>query len=233
MNIATILRYMDTEKAPFFEQRYYIMNDYKLMADKYGIGMMAIMSEQMINAAVSVCDGLLVPGSAANIDPSYYGGEPFDPPQPVDEYALDSKIIKAFYEAGKPIFGICGGHQALNVFFGGKMAKVPDLPNHKDAKSYTHMINIAEDSFVYDVFGKTRALVNSHHAWHTNVLAPDFKSVAWSDDGIVEAIEYRKADIYATQWHPEQTYHRGAPLDPVEQNFFVNFFARCEAKRTK
>ena len=233
MNVATILRYMDTKHGTFFDYRYFIMHDYKLMADKYGIGMMAIMSEQMIDAAVSVCDGLLVPGSATNIDPTYYGGQPFDPPNIVDEYALDAKIIKAFYEAGKPIFGICGGQQALNVFFGGKMTKVPNLPDHKNNQDHTHMINIAEGSFVHDVFGKERALVNSHHAWQTNILAPDFKSAAWSDDGIIEAIEWREADIYATQWHPEQTFHRGAPLDPVEQKFFENFFARCEARRTK
>ncbi|MBE6694991.1 MAG: gamma-glutamyl-gamma-aminobutyrate hydrolase family protein [Ruminococcaceae bacterium] len=233
MNIATTLRYMDMKKGGLFDYKYFIMQDYKLMADKYGIGMLAVMSEEAIKATVDACDGLILPGTAVGVDPSYYGGAPADPPLPVDEYALDSKVIKAFYEAGKPIFGICGGQQYLNVFFGGTLGMVPDLPNHKDSKSYTHMINIAEDSFVYDVFGKTRALVNSHHARHTNVLAPDFKPVAWTDDGIVEAIEWREADIYATQWHPEQTFHRGEPLDPIEHKFFENFLSRCEARRTK
>lgn len=231
MNVATILRYVDTKGGGHFDHRYYIMNDYKLMADRYGVGMLAIMSEEAIAGAVAVCDGLFVPGSSTDIDPKYYGGEPFDPPQLVDEYALDAKIIKAFYEAGKPIFGICGGHQALNIFFGGTIAKVPDPDNHYDRESATHEIRVVEGSFVHDVFGAPRALVNSHHAWWTDRLAPVFRVAAETDDGIVEAIEWREADIYATQWHPEQTFHRGAPLDPIEHRFFENFLARCQAKR--
>ena len=149
----------------------------------------------------------------------------------VDEYALDAKIIRAFYEAKKPIFGICGGEQALNVFFGGTLAKVPDLTAHYDRESATHMINVTEGSFVMDVFGKSRVLVNSHHSWWTDRLAPDFTVAAATDDGVTEAIAWKKAGIFATQWHPEQTFHRGAPLDPIEHTFFENFLRLCEERR--
>lgn len=231
MNIATLLRYMDLKNGKYFDQRQYIPDDYRLMSNKYGIGMLAVMGEQAIEDAVKVCDGLIIPGSATNIDPTYYGGEPFDEPNVVDEYALDSRLIRAFYEAKKPIFGVCGGQQALNVFFGGTLGLVPYRENHFDRETYTHMINITHGSFVHDVFGTERALVNSHHSWWTNKLAPDFKVAATTDDGIIEAIEWREADIYATQWHPEQTFHRGAPLDPIEQSFFENFLKRCEERR--
>ena len=231
MNVATILRYLDTKANGYWDQRYYIMNDYKLLANKYGVGMMAIMSEEAIPAAVAACDGLFVPGSGKNVDPAYYGGAPLDPPNVVDEYALDSKIIRAFYEAGKPIFGICGGQQAINVFFGGTLAKVPDLDAHYDKETATHMINVAPDSFVMDVFGKPRVLVNSHHSWRIDRLAPNFTVAATTDDGVIEAIEWKEAGVFATLWHPEQTFHRGAPLDPIEHKFIENFLARCEAAR--
>ena len=231
MNVATILRYLDTKANGYWDQRYYILNDYKLLANKYGVGMMAIMSEEVIPAAVAACDGLFVPGSGKSIDPAYYGGAPLDPPNVVDEYALDSKIIRAFYEAGKPIFGICGGQQAINVFFGGTLAKVPDLDAHYDKETATHMINVAPDSFVMDVFGKPRVLVNSHHSWRIDRLAPNFTVAATTDDGVIEAIEWKEAGVFATLWHPEQTFHRGAPLDPIEHKFFENFLALCESRR--
>ena len=231
MNVATILRYMKTKANGYWDHRYFIQHDYKLFADKYGVGMLAVMSEEAIPAAVAACDGLFVPGSGTNIDPTYYGGAPFDPPNVVDEYALDSKIMRAFYEAGKPIFGICGGQQAINVFFGGTLAKVPDLDAHYDKETATHMINVAPDSFVMDVFGKPRVLVNSHHSWRIDRLAPNFTVAATTDDGVIEAIEWKEAGVFATLWHPEQTFHRGAPLDPVEHKFIENFLARCEAAR--
>lgn len=231
MNVATILRYMDTKANGYWDRRYFIQHDYKLFADQYGVGMLAVMSEEAIPAAVAACDGLFVPGSATNIDPTYYGGTPLDPPNAVDEYALDAKIMRAFYEAGKPIFGICGGEQALNVFFGGTIAKVPDLAGHYDQETATHPINVTPDSFVMDVFGKPRVLVNSHHSWCVDRLAPDFTVAAATDDGIIEAIEWKAAGIFATQWHPEQTFHRGAPLDPIEHKFVENFLALCESRR--
>ena len=231
MNVATILRYTNNKAGTHFDHFYYIPHDYNLFADKYGVGMLAIMSEAAIPAAVAACDGLFVPGSGTNIDPTYFGGAPFDPPNVVDEYALDAKIIRAFYEAGKPIFGICGGEQAINVFFGGTLAKVPDPAAHYDTRSYTHMINVTPDSFVMDVFGKPRVLVNSHHNWCVDHLAPNFTVAAATDDGVIEAIEWKEAGIFGTQWHPEQTFHRGAPLDPIEHKFIENFLALCEARR--
>jgi gamma-glutamyl-gamma-aminobutyrate hydrolase PuuD len=127
MNIAAVLRYVDMQRGEVWDDRYYITNDYMLMAKKYGIGMTAIMSEQAIEDVCRHCDGLIIQGSATDIDPKYYGGAPLPVPPVVDEYYLDSRLIKYFYEAGKPIFGICGGEQALNVYFGGTIARMPDI----------------------------------------------------------------------------------------------------------
>jgi putative glutamine amidotransferase len=215
---------MDTKANGYWDQRYFIMNDYKLLANKYGVGMMAIMSEEAIPAAVAACDGLFVPGSGTGIDPTYYGGAPLDPPNVVDEYALDSKIMRAFYEAGKPIFGICGGLQALNVFLGGTLKKVEDIEHHYDHEKNTHEIDVTEGSFVYDVFGKTRVTVNSYHSWCIDDLAPGLTVAARALDGTIEAVEWKEKKIFATQWHPEQSFHVG---DPLENRFIENFIRVC------
>ena len=230
MNVAVMLRYLDLNKGPdfFWNERHYVLHDYRIMADKYKIGMFAVASEYGLDDICKVCDGLVIPGSNACINPKYWGGEDI-PTRSFDEYALDSKAIKAFYEAGKPIFGICGGHEALNVFFGGSLRKVADLDNHYDKESCTHPVNVVKGSFVYDVFGTERTVTNSHHSLCIDRLAPDLTCVATADDGENEAIEWKEKNIFATQWHPEQTLHgRG---DPIEHKFFENFLVRCEKCR--
>lgn len=225
MVIATTLRYVDLKAGGAWDNRMYIMHDYLLMARRYGVGLMAVMAEQDIDRLCECCDGLIIPGSGTDINPKYWGGEPMEKPQIVDEYYLDAYLLKRFFEAGKPIFGICGGHQAINVFLGGNIRKMADPGGHYDKETKSHPINIVKGSFVYDVFGKERATVNCYHGWEIGKLAPDLKCVATTDDGVIEAVEWRERNIYATQWHPEQSFHTG---DPVENNFFANFLKRCE-----
>lgn len=190
--------------------------------------MTAVMSEYDLERICRACDGLIVPGSATNIDPSYYGIEPFDPPEPVDEYALDAKVIRYFLDQGKPVFGICGGHQALNVYFGGTLKLLDDKQRHHDAGEAAHVIDITEGSFVYDVFQSSSAVVNSYHNWEIGQLAPELEVAAVSRDGVIEAVECRERNVFATQWHPEQSFHTG---DPVEHKFFEHFLRRCEECR--
>jgi len=232
MNIATTLRYVDLKEGGNWDHRYYIMNDYPLMARKFGAGLVAIMSEHDIEGICANCDGLIIPGSGTNIDPTYYGGKPFDPPNAVDEYSLDAKLMKHFFEAGKPIFGICGGHQAINVFFGGTLTRVQtDTPHYyMDEKAKVHPVNIKKDSFVYDVFQTERHMTNSYHAWCVGKLAPNFEVVATADDGTIEAIEWKEKHIYGTQWHPEQTFHTG---NEIEHKFFENFLRICEECKSR
>lgn len=227
MNIAVVLRYVDMQKGDTWDDRWYIMDDFMRMAQHFGVGMLAVMNEEAAETAVKHCDGLIIPGSATDIDPHYFGGKPFDPPTKVDEYALDALLMKRFYEAGKPMFGVCGGEQAINVFFGGTLKRVPDAKQHDDLKA-KHVIDIAGGSFVHDIFKADRREVNSYHNWCVDRVAPDLRDVAWAQDGVIEAIEWKEKNVFATQWHPEQSFHVG---DALEQRFFAEFFRRCEECR--
>jgi len=225
MNIAVVLRYVDMQKGDKWDDRWYIMDDYMRMAKKLGIGMVAVMTEEAAQDVWKYCDGLIIPGSATDIDPSYFGGKPFDPPTKVDEYALDALLMKNFYEAGKPIFGVCGGEQAINVFFGGTLARVPDSLKHDEHKA-KHVIDIADGSFVHEVFGTDKQEVNSYHGWCVDKVAPDLKAVAWAQDGVIEAIEWKEKNVFGVQWHPEHAFREESA---AEQRFFERFLQRCEA----
>lgn len=226
MNIATVLRYVEFPEK-FWEYRYYICSDYKIMAEKLGFGMCAVMNEDCLEDICRHCDGLIIPGSATDIDPKYYGGDPLEKQPVVDEYALDEKLIKYFYDHNKPIFGVCGGFQELNVFFGGSIKRIADSDKHKNYEKWRHEINITEGSFVYDVFNTTRTEVNCFHNWELDRLAPQFDVVARTDDGVAEAIEWKEKNIFATQWHPERSFHDSWD-NSVEMKFFENFINRCK-----
>ena len=229
MKIATLVREMDMPTPGAFSHRFYIMADYYDMAIENGFELVGIMSGMDPEEICASCDGLIVPGSGKGIDPKYYGGEPMDPPQKIDEYALDAKIIDIFVRAGKPIFGVCGGHQDLNIYFGGTIEKI-DYDPHQDEKKY-HTVTVEKDSFVYDVFEDTEAFVNSYHRWAIGKLAPNLKVVArCKSDGVIEAIEDKERHIFATQWHPEQSFHTG---DPIEKKFFSNFIKLCAEVKEK
>ncbi len=228
MNIAILLRYMNQNQGGHWDHVYHMQHDYELMARKYGVGLCAIITEFDAERICDVCDGLILPGSGNPINPAYYGEAPWQTPYPVDEYCFDSKIIDIFIKAGKPIFGICAGLQELNIFFGGSIKKVNINYSHglpKVDEKRIHSINIKKDSFVHDVFGKERADVNSHHGWGIDRLAEGFEVVATADDGVIEAIENKERLIFATQWHPEQSFHVG---DEIEHKFFENFIACCK-----
>lgn len=224
MNIATTLRYVNFGGDGPWARRYYIMHDYELMAQKYKVGLCAVMSEYDLENVCDRCDGLIIPGSGTNINPAYYGGEPELHPEGIDEYYLDAKLIEAFLKQGKPIFGICGGHQVLNIYFGGTIKQLEDPNGHKNYEKNTHEVAIKKDSFVYDVFQKERATVNCYHGWEIGRLAECLDAVAVTDDGVIEAIECKEKHVFATQWHPEQSFHVG---DPIENKFMENFLECC------
>lgn len=225
MNIATTLRYVDLKKDDPWKFGYYTQIDYFKMAEKYGIGITAIVSEYDFEKICENCDGLIIAGSSTNIDPAYYGKPSFETPEPADEFALDSKLIEYFVKNNKPVFGICGGHQAINICMGGSLKKVDEPDKHQNFEKASHSIEIAENSFVYDVFGKKEATVNCYHSWEIDRLAPGFEVVARTADGVIEAIENKEKRIFATQWHPELSFCGG---DTTEHKFFENFFKLCE-----
>lgn len=225
MVLATVLRYIDVKEGRPWDFRYYIPHDFKLMADKYGIGLVAVMSDDNIEEVCRDCDGLIIPGSTTGINPAYYGKPSADFNEPVDEYALDKRLIDFFLEKERPILGICAGLQELNIYFGGSIKKIDTGVPHCSNGLLKHPINIKENSFVYDVFQNTKASVNTFHYWHIDNLAPCLDVVALSEDGIIEAVECREKKVFATQWHPELSYHAD---DPIENRLFENFIELCK-----
>lgn len=226
MLLAILLRYDGSGNADNIWRKKFRLN-YSLERLGYenNVGIIAIVNEQSIVPVCEMCDGLIIPGSGNKFDPKYYGGTPLTEPLEFDEYNFDSKVIDCFVKAGKPIFGICGGMQYLNVYFGGTVKKIDNLQNHD--KECRHKTIVSPDSFVYDVYQKCETETNSHHSWELDKIANEFCVVARAQDGTVEAIECKERNIYATQWHPELCYEND---NKIQDKFFKNFIEICKRK---
>lgn len=212
MILATILRTREDKTMTPWDQQYYICDHYKKIFDELSIVLFPIFSAASAEEACRVCDGLVIPGSDKNIYPEYYGRKRMaDDTYTVDEYSTDRPIIEAFVKARKPILGICGGLQVLNVYFGGTLCH---SPGHSSTR---HEIDVEKDSFLYEVYGKTKVSVNSWHSWQADDIAPGFKVTAKADDGVIEAIE--RGNIIGVQWHPEVDFEM-----PLFRKFIEKFF---------
>ena len=119
MKVAIICR-MENYKDDYpFNIRYILDEAYKKIFDELGVLIIPIISENNLEEIANICDALILPGSAIGVDPKYYNDIPFPGKKyKYDEYKLDKKVIDLFVKYNKPILGICGGLETLNVYFG-------------------------------------------------------------------------------------------------------------------
>src|SRR5579864_1240082 len=64
------------------------------------------------------CDGVLLPGSKADVDPAKFGAEKNPKTAAADPKrdTVDELLLQDAYNMRKPILGICYGLQSLNVY---------------------------------------------------------------------------------------------------------------------
>ena len=161
-------------------------------------------------------DGLLLIGGG-DVDISRYGGKPHPAVGEVcpirDE--LEIRLAQMAYETGWPVFGICRGHQVMNVAAGGKLySDIPDqVPEARFVHSsplgtprdhIVHNVRILPDTLLYRIIGKETLPVNSFHHQAVSEPGGNFRLNAWSEDGIPEGIEIPDHPFaLGVQWHPE------------------------------
>jgi len=212
---------MDVEGEEPFNERPYLSNYFVQMAKEFDVALLPLTTETSLFTICTLCSGLIIPGSSINVDPSYYGETPLH--CPVDEYAFDRKVIETFSNRGKPILGVCGGMQALNVYFGGTLKR--DIPNHRGVK---HDVSFSSGSFLEEVYGKNSLKVNSFHSQAVNEVVSSFEIVARASDGTIEAIQSKTGSIYGIQWHPETDFCT-ADSDYSGIKIFEYFLTKCMA----
>ena len=175
-------------------------------------------------------DGLLLAGGG-DVEPTRYGDTTTHP----SVYGVDPErdeaelsLVQAAAGAALPTFAICRGMQVLNVALGGTLHQhLPDLSGMdlhghptQDA-SVLHDVKIGSGTRLASACGREVLRCTSHHHQGVHRLADGLHPVAWSGDGLVEAVEPEAGDrwVVGVQWHPEMT----AGEDSDQQALFDEF----------
>ena len=84
---------------------------------------------QRVAKILSTVQGILLPGSPADIDPQKYGesSTPHTAPPDNPRAAVDELLLQDAFNLHKPIFAICQGLQSLNTWLNG--ALIQDVPS--------------------------------------------------------------------------------------------------------
>lgn len=175
-----------------------------------------------------------------DIDPHYFQQEPHshlgivDPLRDAFEIALTREMV----QQKKPLFGICRGSQVINVALGGTMYqdiatqtknRIIQHRQHRPLHYTSHFIHIEKDSLLYDIVKQQSIRVNSNHHQANHLLGDELRTVATSEDGVIEAVERTEAPFtLGVQWHPEQLIHNPDRVSRSMYAYFIN-----EAKKNK
>ncbi|MFA6034895.1 MAG: gamma-glutamyl-gamma-aminobutyrate hydrolase family protein [Myxococcota bacterium] len=166
----------------------------------------------IIDRYTAILDGVVVSGSRSDIDPALQcdAQGPCGDENAFRRHSLEIGLTRAFIDAGRPVLGICGGEQILNVAMGGTLvAHIPDEIgvdiNH--AREYfrtSHRVTAKQGSLLHSIVGADSFEVNSTHHQAVRGLGASLAVSAESDDGVIEAIELpARAFVLGVQWHPE------------------------------
>jgi putative glutamine amidotransferase len=163
-------------------------------------------------------DGLILSGGG-DVDPARYGAVRSDATGPANPARDEAELALArqALAARLPLLGICRGLQVINVALGGTLHQhLPDLVGHDghspEVAGYgTHKVSVAAGSQLSAVLGRTDAAVPTHHHQAIDQLGTGLVATAWTDDGVIEAVEFAATEagsaagrfMLAVQWHPE------------------------------
>ena len=165
-------------------------------------------------------DGLLLTGSASNVEPIRYNGSPSRTGTAHDVYrdGTSLPLIRSAVKSKLPIFAVCRGIQELNVALGGSLHqnihevagknehRMNRAANNEERFSVRHPIVIKPNGLLSKlVNGSEREMVNSLHAQAIDELSDQLIVEATSDDGVIEAVSLKSGSsfVLGVQWHPE------------------------------
>ncbi len=132
----------------------------------------------------SICNelkpnGILLTGGN---DLSSYGGNA------PERDLTEASLLEYAVEKNIPLFGICRGMQFLADYYGAKLERVEGHVR----TNHTIQGKINRDS------------VNSYHGMAVKNLPQPLEGLAYTDDGVIEALQHKVNKIAGIMWHPER-----------------------------
>ena len=177
-------------------------------------------------------DGLVLTGGGFDSDPKLYGDEICHPTVKIksNRTEFEMAIARRMLDLNKPVLGICGGMQLLNVLHQGTLYQ--DLPSEIESDidhSQTHDRHLPQHTIIVEsgtllagLTKETTLSVNSVHHQSVKQVAVGFRVNAQAPDGIIEGIESSDYKFcLGVQWHPE--FH----VTKADERIFEGFMQAC------
>ena len=138
------------------------------------------------NDAMSAVEALATGAEAFLISPG---------PRTPDEAGISLDLVAACADAGKPLLGVCLGHQSIGQYFGGKVVRGGLM--HGKTSPVTH-----------DNSGVFQGIPSPYNAtrYHSLIVEDIPESLivnATAGDGSVMGFRHQSLPIHGVQFHPE------------------------------
>ena len=113
-------------------------------------------------------------------------------------------LVRACAAAATPLLGVCLGHQAIGVAFGGTVDRAPELLHGKT--SVVHHTSTGVLQGLPDPFTATR--------YHSLTILPDtvpadLEVIAQTPGGVIMGVRHTDLPIHGVQFHPESILTEG------------------------
>ena len=132
-------------------------------------------------------------------DAEGYDGVLISPgPGTPEEAGVSVEMIRACGEQGRPMLGVCLGHQALGVVVGATVSRAPELLHGKTSQVFHDGTGVLAG--VPSPFTATR--------YHSLTIEPDtvpseLVATGRTESGLIMAAQHRDQPLYGVQFHPE------------------------------
>jgi para-aminobenzoate synthetase component II len=114
------------------------------------------------------------------------------------------RIVQECAERGRPLLGVCLGHQAIGAVWGATVARAPELLHGKTSE--VHHNGVAVLAGLPQPFIATR--------YHSLTVLPEtipdeLEVTGRTESGIVMALRHRELPVFGVQFHPESVLTDG------------------------
>ena len=170
-------------------------------------------NDKSVKDIFSILDGIIITGGNFDINPNIYGKKSKSSRIIKNNRTnFEIKLCKTFLKSSKPILGICGGEQLINVVCGGTLIqdileKNPNALEHEQPNprnKTSHIVKIKKNTKIIKILKKNSIKVNSAHHQSVDTAGKNIIISGIAPDGTIEAIEHLKHRwCIGVQWHPE------------------------------